>query len=319
MFNANIHWFATWIYLTIQYNDAVGLQTRIRNDSKDTTHLSSRVRGRCVRHVARRVVLDLSSVERAVPTEMVGVHVGGIRRVRHLQLDQRRGIHRVSVQDGARGYALGNHGVHVVGDAGLREVLKKTKTFVFRFFLVSDVFRTRSCASNIYRTLAESSCVDVRRLLLPRRALGFLSETKPPSPWTPRRTHREDTKPRRTPREPNNNPPCVYRYHGHQQAIKVGNKNRNRGLVCLVVQKERHVVGLDVLVDEGERFFVHRHIDHGVKRGFFAKILQVHAEHVQRVATLRTRKVRLLGVHAVVMRRRANVFPQTLFVKPMTA
>ena len=203
--------------------DAVVLQTRIRNDSKDTTHLSPRIRGRCVRHVARRVVLDLSSVERAVPTEMVGVHVGGIRRLRHLQPDQRRGIHRVSVQDGACGYALGNHGVHVVGDVGLHEVLKKTKTLVFRI-LVSDVFRTRSCASNTFRTLAESSCVDVRRLLLPRRVLGFLCETKPPSPWTPRRTHREDTKPRRTPQEPNNNPPCVYRYHGHQQALKVGNK-----------------------------------------------------------------------------------------------
>ena len=55
---------------------------------------------------------------------MVGVHVGGIRRVRDIQYVQRRGIHRVSVQDGARGYALGNHGVHVVGDVGLREALK---------------------------------------------------------------------------------------------------------------------------------------------------------------------------------------------------
>jgi hypothetical protein len=61
---------------------------------------------------------------------MVGVHVGGIRRVRDIQYVQRRGIHRVSVQDGACGYALGNHGVHVVGDVGLREALKKTKTFV---------------------------------------------------------------------------------------------------------------------------------------------------------------------------------------------
>jgi hypothetical protein len=77
-------------------------------------------------------------------------------------------------------------------------------------FLVSDVFRTRSCARNTFRTLVVSSCVDVRRLRnRPRRALGFLCETKPPSPWTPRRTHREDTKPRRTPQEPNNNPPCV--------------------------------------------------------------------------------------------------------------
>ena len=90
-------------------------------------------------------------------------------------------------------------------------------------------------------------------------------------------------------------------------------------MVCLLVHKERHVVGLDVLVEEGERFFVHRHVDHGVKSGFFAKVLQVHAEQVQRVATLRARKVRLLGVHAVVMRRRANVFPQTLLVKPMSA
>jgi len=90
-------------------------------------------------------------------------------------------------------------------------------------------------------------------------------------------------------------------------------------MVCLVVHKERHVVGLDVLVDECERFFVHRHVDHGVKSGFFAKVHQVHTEQVQGVATLRTRKVSLLGVYAVVMRRRANVFPQTLLVKPMTA
>ena len=58
---------------------------------------------------------------------MVGVHVGGIRRVRDIQPDQRRGIHLVSVQDGACGYPLGNHGVHVVGDVGLRKVLKKNE------------------------------------------------------------------------------------------------------------------------------------------------------------------------------------------------
>ena len=198
MFNANIHWFATWIYLTIQYNDAVGLQTRIRNDSKDTTHLSSRVRGRGVRHVARRVVLDLSSVERAVPTEMVGVHVGGIRHVRHLQPDQRRGIHRVSVQDGVRGYALGNHGVHVVGDVGLREVLKKRKRLSFGFSWLA-MFSVRVHVQAIYIVLLRSHLAwtfvvfffrGVHSVSFPKRSRHRRGRPAAPTEKTPSRAER---------------------------------------------------------------------------------------------------------------------------------
>ena len=43
----------------------------------------------------------------------------GIRRVRNLQPDQRRGIHRVSVQDGTCGYALGHHCIHLARYVGL--------------------------------------------------------------------------------------------------------------------------------------------------------------------------------------------------------
>ena len=100
------------------YDTAV-IQTNLRSDTEITTLISCRVRVRCVRHVAWRVVLDLSSVEHTIRSKVVGVHGGGFRDIRDFQHDQRRSVQRVSIQDGDRGYGLGNHGVHFVGDAGL--------------------------------------------------------------------------------------------------------------------------------------------------------------------------------------------------------